>query len=194
MHVDGAYIMSGSVYPYYLKRKEEILEDIHSEFEDYRLDYPEAALDDFLKENSWLFNFYWYDIIQNPVPLNLATTTGEPFLLSKAVFEMKDKQSVISRLKNIKGFEQNKDDFVWLDKRNRDGSSTVLGNVEIKGGKLILSCNSKKRLEKGKRIVLKNVPDGIMHKADTFQDPVEVVKSLKKNRPEERENEIPMEI
>jgi hypothetical protein len=194
LHIDGKYIMSGAVYPYQVKLKEGILEDINAEFEDYRLDYPEAALDEFLKENSWLFNFYWYDMIQNPAPLNLATTTGEPFLFSKAVFEIVDKSSGMSSLQKIKGFEQDEDDFVWLDKQKKEGSATVLGNVEIKGNKLILSCNSKKRLEKGKKLILENAAEMLIHKVDTFQDPMEAVKSLKNKPPEKREDKIPMEI
>lgn len=194
LHIDSMYIMSGAVYPYHLKQKQRILEDIHAEFEDYRIDYPEAAMDDFLKKNSEIFNFYWYDIIQNPVPLNLATTTGEPFLLSKAVFEIKDKKAVMSGLEKIKGFERDKDDFVWLDKCNKEGSATVLGNIEIKNNKLNLSCNSKKRLEKGKKLILKNVPDVLIHKVDTFQDPMEAVKSLKERPSEEKTNKIPIEV
>jgi len=194
LHIDGAYIMSGSVYPYYIKRKEEILEDLHAEYADYLLDYPEAALDDFLKENSWLFNFYWYDIIQHPVPLNLATTTGEPFLVSKAIFEIKDKSVAMNSLKKIKGLEQDEDDFVWLDKPSKEGSATVLGNIEVKGSKLILSCNAKKRLEKGKKLILKNIPDALIHKADTFQDPMEAMKSLKDKPLEKPEDEIPKEV
>ncbi|HDH06365.1 MAG TPA: DUF2384 domain-containing protein [Nitrospirae bacterium] len=194
LHVDGVYIMSGSVYSYPLKQKEKILEDIHAEFEDYRLDFPDATLDDFLKESSEIFNFYWYDIIQNPTPLNLATTSGEPFLFSKAVFEIKDKQSVITGLKKTNGFERDKDDFVWLDKRNKEGSATVLGNIEIKGDKLILACNSKERLERGKKFILENIPGELIHKADTFQDPMEAMKSLKERPPNEDVNKIPMEI
>ena len=33
-----------------------------------------------------------------------------------------------------------------------------------------------------------------MHKADTFQDPIQAAKSLKDSPPKELENEIPMEI
>lgn len=194
LHIDGKHIMSGSAYPYHLNQKEEMLRDIHAEFDDYRLDYPESTLDEFLKENSWLFNFYWYDIIHNPVPMNLSTTTGEPFLLSKAVFEIKDKPAAMSGLQKIKGFEQDEDVFVWLDKQSKEGSATVLGSVEIKGDKLILSCNSKKRLEKGKKLILKNAVDVLIHKVDTFQDPIEAVKSLKNEPVKRDENEIPIEV
>ncbi len=57
LRIDGQYIMSGSVYPFPINQKEEILWDIRSEFDDYQLEYPDAALDEFLKENSWLYNF-----------------------------------------------------------------------------------------------------------------------------------------
>ncbi len=194
LHIDGKYIMSGAVYPYNLKLKDGILEDIHAEFEDYGLDYPDATLDEFLKENSWLFNFYWYDMIQHPVPLNFATTSGEPFLISESIFKIVDKSAAMSILQTIKGFEQDEDNFVWLDKQNKEGSATVLGNVEIKGNKLILSCNSKKRLEKGKKLILKSAADELSHKVDTFQDPMEAVKSLKHKPLEKHDDKIPMEI
>jgi hypothetical protein len=83
LHIDGNYILSGAVYPYHLKQKEMFLEDINAEFEYYRLDFPDATQDEFLKKNSEIFNFYWYDIIQHPTRMNLATASGEPFLYSK---------------------------------------------------------------------------------------------------------------
>ena len=100
LHVDGKYIMSGAVYPYHLRLKEIMLADIRDEYEVYRNEYPDAAMDDFLKKNNDMFNFYWYDVIQNPPPLKLHNSSGEPMLFSKAVFEIKDRDSTIKR-KNI---------------------------------------------------------------------------------------------
>lgn len=194
LHVDGMYIMSGSVYPYPLKQKERILADIYSEYEEYKQGLPAAAIDDFLKMNSDIFNFYWFDLIQNPPPLNLSTTSGEPFLFSRAVFDIKDKEAVISGLQEIKELEKDKDDFIWLDKRNKEGSATILGNVEIKEGKLILSCNSKKRLEKGKKLILENIADAVIHKADSFQDAMQALKTFKEKPESKTEEEIPMEV
>ena len=194
LHVDGTYILSGSVYPYHLRQKERILDDIRAEFEDYRLDFPEATLDEFLKKNSEIFNFYWYDIIQNPTPLKLLTTSGEPFMLSKSVFEIKDKQAVIKGLQKIKGFEQDKNGFVWFGKRDKEGSATILGNIEIKDNELILECNSKERLKRVKRLILKNIPGELIHRTETFQDPIEAIKLFKEMPPEEHVNKLPMEI
>lgn len=192
--VDGQYIMSGSVYSYHMKNKKEILDDIHAEFEDYKEEYPDASMDDFLKMNSENFNFYWYDLIQNPTPIKLHTTGGEPLLFSKAIFEIKDKEAVLNGLPKIKGFEQGKDSYIWYDKRNKEGSATILGRAEIKDNKLILESNSKKRLEKGKKLIVEALSDAIVHKVDTFQDPMEAMKSVKESSLEKPENELPMEI
>lgn len=194
LYVDGMFIMSGSVYPYHLKLKERMLEDIYAEFEDYRHDYPVATLDEFQKKNSEIFNFYWYDIIQNPTPMKFTTTTGEPLLFSKAVFEIKDKQVVISGLQKIKGFKQDKEGFVWLAKRDKEGSATVLGNIGIKGDTLILECNSKKRLERGKKLILENALGALIYRIDSFQDPMQALKSHKGKPEKNIENEIPIEI
>ncbi|MCJ7482498.1 MAG: SEC-C domain-containing protein [Thermodesulfovibrionales bacterium] len=192
--VDGSYIMSGAVYPYHLKLKDRILNDIQGEFEDYKMDYPDASMDVFLKNNSEIFNFYWYDIILNPTPIKLHTTSGEPMLFSKALFEIKDREAVINGLPKIKGFERNKDAFTWYDKRDKEGSATILGRAEIRGDKLILESNSQKRLEKGKKLILGALSDAIVHKVDTFQDPMQAMESVKESSLEKPENELPMEI
>ncbi|RJQ47688.1 MAG: DUF2384 domain-containing protein [Nitrospiraceae bacterium] len=194
IYIDGKYIMSGSVYPYPLKQKERILADIHSEFEDYRLDYPEAAMDDFLKMESDIFNFYWYDLIRNPMLPSLHTTTGEPMILSKTVFEIRDKEAVINGLMNITDFEQTGEDYLWFAKKNKEGSATILGRIEFKEARLILECNSKKRLEKGKKLILEALSDSLIHKIDTFQDPMKALKECEKKPHKESANEIPMEI
>lgn len=194
LHVDGKYIMSGAVYPYHLRLKEIMLADIHEEYEVYRNEYPDAAMDDFLKKSSDMFNFYWYDVIQNPPPLKLHTTSGEPMLFSKAVFEIKDRDSTIKGLSKIKGFEKDKEGFVWYDKRNKEGSATILGNIDIKDDRLILECNSKERLDKGKKLILDALLGSIVHKADTFQDPLEAMKSYKENLPEKPKSELPFEV
>ncbi|MBA4349106.1 MAG: hypothetical protein C0415_03840 [Thermodesulfovibrio sp.] len=192
--VDGMYIMSGSVYPYPLKQKERILADIYSEYEEYKQDFPDATIDDFLKKNSDIFNFYWYDLIQNPPPMKFSTTSGEPLLFSKAIFEIKDKEDVINGLKQIEGFEQDKNGFGWFDKRDKDGSATIFGNIEIKGDTLTLECNSKERLERGKKLILENTSGAISHKIDSFQDPMQALKSHEGKSEKKKENEIPMEI
>jgi hypothetical protein len=195
LHLDGQYTMSGAVYPYAVRRKEEIISEIKEDFEGFKSEYPDGTLDDYLKKNSDYFVFLWYEPIQNPPPFpKLATTTGEAFLFSKAHFNFKDRSSVIESLKTIREFEKEKgDEFVWLAERDKDGSATMLGRIEVKDKNLLLECNSKERLERGKKLLLDHV-SGLTHKIDTFEDPEQAMKSSK-NRPSfTPANEIPMEI
>jgi hypothetical protein len=192
--IDGSYIMSGSVYPYNLRQKERLLSDIHAEYENYKLEYPGASMDDFLKKNSENFNFYWYDSIQNPTPMHFFTTGGEALLFSNAIFEIEDGEAVTKGLLKIKGFKQEEDSFAWFDKRDKEGSATILGRVEIRGNELILGCNSKERLERGKKLILEHLSNAVAHKEDTFTDPMEAMKSYKESPPEKPVNVIPMEI
>jgi hypothetical protein len=192
--IDGQHIMSGAVYPYHLKMKQWILEDIAGEYEDYKQEFPDATMDQFLKENSDIFNFYWYDLIQNPPPLKMQNTSGEALLFSKAVFEIRDKDAVVKGLPEIKGFEQDQEGYVWHGKKAKGGGKTIYGNLEIRGSRLTLETNSKKRLEQGKKLIIEGLGDAIVHKADSYQDPMEAIKSHKGKPTHEPKNTIPMDV
>jgi hypothetical protein len=192
--IDGQHIMSGAAYPYHLKMKQWILEDIAGEYEDYKQEFPDATMDQFLKENSDIFNFYWYDPIQNPPPLKMQNTSGEALLFSKAVFEIRDKDAVVIGLPKIKGFEQDQEGYVWHGKKAKGGGKTIYGNLEIKGSRLTLETNSKKRLEQGKKLIIEGLGDAIVHKADSYQDPMEAIKSHKGKSTHEPKDTIPMDV
>lgn len=193
--IDGQYIMSGSVFPYSIIMKQKILDDIMNEYGEYIEEFPDGSMDRFLKESGDLFNFHWYFPIQYPPPPpKLHTTSGEPVLISKALFEIKDHEAIKTGLPKIKGFEQDRDVFTWYDKRKSDGSATILGTIEIKGTKLTLECHSKKRLERGKKLLVGALSTAIVHKIDSFQDPMEAMKSLKDRSSKPPEDELPMEI
>jgi len=192
--IDGQHIMSGAVYPYHLKMKQRMLEDIAGEYEDYKQEFPDATMDQFLKENSDIFNFYSYDPIQKPPPLKMQNTSGEALLFSKAVFEIRDKDAVVIGLPKIKGFEQDQEGYVWHGKKAKGGGKTIYGNLEIKRSRLTLETNSKKRLEQGKKLILKGLGDAIVHKADSYQDPMDAIKSHKGKPTHKPKDTIPMDV
>jgi hypothetical protein len=192
--IDGQYVISGSSFPYSIMMKQKILDDIMDEYREYQEEFSDGTMDMFLKESGDIFNFHWYFPIQNPPPpLNLHTTSGEPVVFSEALFEIKDHEAVRIGLPTIKGIEQDQDDYTWYDKRKQDGSATILGTVEIKDNKLTLVSNSKKRLQRGKKLILGAVGGAVVHKIDTFQDPMEAIKAHKEQSPE-HEDDLPMEV
>lgn len=193
--IDGQYIMSGSVFSYSIISKQKILDDIKEEYQDYLDESPGGTMNLFLKESGDIFNFHWYSPIQNPPPPpRLYTTTGEPVVISRAVFEIRDHEAIVNAFPKIKGFERNEDQYTWYDRRKPDGSATVLGTVKIRGNKLTLECNSKKRLERGKKLIVGAAGASVIHKADTFQDPVVAMKEYQDKPPKAPEKELPMEL
>ena len=191
----GQYIVSGSAFPYSIISKQKILDDIKEEYQDYLDESPGGTMDLFLKESGDIFNFHWYFPIQNPPPPpRLYTTTGEPVVISKAVFEIRDHEAVVNALPRIKGFERSEEQYTWYDRRKPDGSATVLGTVNIWDNKLTLECNSRKRLERGKKLIVGAAGDAVFHQADTFQDPVAAMKEYQDKPPRSPEKELPMEL
>ena len=151
-------------------------------------------MDQFLKESGEIFNFYWYDPIQNPPPMKLRNTSGEAMLFSKAIFEIRNMEAVAKGLPEIKGFEQNQEGYAWHGKKAKSGGITILGNIQIQGKKLTLETNSKKRLEKGKKLIAEGLQNAVIHKADSFQDPMEAIKTGKGSSSRDPEDKISMEF
>jgi hypothetical protein len=193
--IDGQYIMSGSVFPYSIIAKQKIIDDVKEEYQDYLDEFPDGTMDMFLKESGDIFNFHWYFPIQHPPPPpNLYTTTGEPVVLSKAVFDIRDHEAVGNGLPGIKGFEQSEEGYTWYDKRKPDCTRTILGTVKVQDNRLVLECNSRKRLERGKKLIVGAVGGAVFHRADSFQDPIEAMKQYEGKPPRTPEKEIPIEI
>ena len=179
LHLDGDYIMSGSVYPYPLRIKEDIIADINGSFKKYRKDHPDDSVRDFLKRNGVLFNQHWCEVLRKPLRPALVTKDGESMVFCTALFEIKDEKGAIDGLKTMANLaEVEKGRFHWLDEPESDGSATILGTIGLTDDSLKLECRSKERLERGKSLILDALGDFVAHKIDTFQDPYQALKNL----------------
>jgi hypothetical protein len=192
LQVDGQYIMSGAGYPYPITVKDDILGDILYTYNRHKKRDPDVSMDGFLKANGEHFNFYWYDLIQNPPKVKLATTDREPMVISKAYYEFEDRESVVEALKNTDGFEENGNGFIWVRKKSED-EATILGRAYFDRKTLILECNSKERLKKGKEIIRKHI-SGARHKVDSYEDIYKHFDSLKEKPSQKPLSDIPFEV
>lgn len=189
LRLDGRHIMSGCGYPYPLGQKEGIIDFIKRDYKNYKQEFPKADKKKYLKDTSDMFNFFWYDIIQNPNIPKLVTTTGEPLLLSKAIFDITDKEAVINGLKTVREFQQEEDgNFIWVNEQD-----TILGTIFVKERRLKLECNSKERLERGKKIILEALHGFVSHRADEYEDVIQAMKA-RKEKPAKPTDEMPLAI
>ena len=122
--------------------------------------------------------------------LRFSNTDGEEFLLSEAVYKMVDETAAIEALRECPEFQEDEPDhFVWLNMKK-----TVLGNLRIRRNELVLECNSKERLERGK-LLLSSAGQSLRHLRDEFTTQKEL-KSRAAAAPERRslKEEIPKEV
>ncbi len=194
LQLDGNTIMTGCIYPYPVHDKKAIIDHLKKSFKEYRKDFPEGTMRKFLKQNSDIFNYYWYENMRRPFSPVLMTTSGEPMVFCNALFDIRDRERVRDVLGKMEELEEEgKDVLVWLDKRKDDGPATVLGTISVKNATLKLECNSRERLDRGKMLFLSRLGDLIIHKADTIQDPYQDMKDMPAS-PRKTESGIPKEI
>jgi hypothetical protein len=193
LQVDGLYIMSGAAYPYPINFKDSILRNLLSLYKHYRKKASDLGIDTFLKANGPPFNFYWYDLVRNPPKPKLATTDGEPMVVCKAYYELEDKGLVLEALRKTEEFEEEKSQFAWLGKRDKDGGAKMLGRVFFDGETLILECNSRERLKRGKEVIQEHIL-GVRHKVDSYEDIYKHLDSLKEKPTQKPPSDIPIEV
>jgi len=177
LHIDDRYIICGSIYPYPVKEKPQIINAVMNEYRDFKEENPTATLRDCLKIVGSLFNDIWYDIVRSDRLPGIRTKTGEPFMLCKTTFTFSNRKEVVRRLKASKELEDDNDGgFIWLEEPGKDGS-TIFGMISIKGKSLILECMSKKRMKMGKELIQKILGDMVSHRSNSVKDPYEVLGS-----------------
>ncbi|MBI4734036.1 MAG: SEC-C domain-containing protein, partial [Rubrobacteridae bacterium] len=211
LHIDGNHIISGGVFGYPRMQKNSLLQEINGNFDAVNDFMEYDSLRDYLKENGEIFNHMWVRTILNPQLPEMCTSTGEPLLISKSLFKIKDedeKAKVIAKLKEIdnlekqdaKGVKRSIDRFMWYgdrDGRDETDSSTIFGSVIIEGLDLTLETNSKERLEKGKSVLLGDMDDAVAHRTDVFQDIFQAMEEFEQkaaSREKQQNDEIPPEI
>ncbi|MBS3908325.1 MAG: SEC-C domain-containing protein [Actinobacteria bacterium] len=179
LEIDGEWAMSGSIYSYHRHRKEYILDELKGDFELIACEHPDLTMREFLKENGDLFNYFWYEPLLYPELPRIETSSGEQVIISKARFDVADKDALITALAAIDGFERQEDAFAWVGETEHMDGLCLLGQVVFEGDRLVLETNSRERLEKGKALISEHAAGLVMHKADEFQDILQALEDRK---------------
>jgi hypothetical protein len=128
--------------------------------------------------------------------LRLSNTDGEELLFSKAVYALLDEAAAMSALRGCAEFqsefdEEEREYFVWLNQKK-----TLLGNLRIERNELVLDCNSRGRIERGKLLLSSIAGESLRHLRDEFTTQKEIKSQVaaapRNSRP--RESEIPKEV
>ena len=134
--------------------------------------------------------------------LRLSNTEGDELLFSKSVYKVLDEAAATAALRRRPEFQDESDQteftpaearqhFVWLNERK-----TVLGNIHIGAGELVLECNSRQRMERGKLLLANIAGESLRHLRDEFTTQKELKSraAAAPRGPRPRQEEIPKEV
>ncbi len=170
--LDDTWIISGAVYPFVRRDKEYLLHELLDDFEGYRIDGEVESLDDYLKSEGAMFNYLWMEALQPPAMPTLSTTTGEAMVFATTRYRLGDAgkaQKILGRSKEFDHDEEN-DVYLWLGPNRKKTMPVILGTVTFGDDFLVLECQSKERLERGKESLERLLKGEISHPLDSFED------------------------
>ena len=105
--------------------------------------------------------------------LRMATAEGDPLVFSKAVYEVLDEAAFRRAAESSPVHASDEDgDFSWFEApaTSDDEPRRVLGHLRIQGGRLLLECQSRQRLERGRTALASLAPGALKHLGDEFTD------------------------
>jgi tetratricopeptide (TPR) repeat protein len=170
------------------------LEPLHQWMEQ---DREETGLEwrEYLKGNWPRIRRRSFDLAANwAESLRLSNTEGEEILFSKAVYKVIDEAAAIEALHQCPELKSESSEpepphFVWLNRQK-----TVLGNIHIEKGELVLESNSRERMERGKLLLSSLAGESLRHQRDEFTTQKEIKsRAAAAPRSARREEEIPKE-
>jgi len=195
LHIDGDWILTGAIYLYLVQQKEQVLHKIKNAFKKYKEAVPHATLHEFLKTEGYLFNHLWMETRSEISDPRLINASGEPVVISKAIYQIQDRVGLeqgLSALDDLERVEENQ--FLWLDHSKDKERPSILGTLTITGDTLAVEANSRERLLRAKERVATAARNAVHHQADSFQDPKQAAVDSRTNSVSSAGEEIPREI
>ena len=107
--------------------------------------------------------------------LQVVNKEGDPLEFSSATYQVLDEAAATAALRTVPGFEEETQPadspdvraFAWLEEGTSPRSS--FGRIEIRGGRLKLECNSRRRLARGRELIEAAAGGALKHLADSYR-------------------------
>ena len=104
-------------------------------------------------------------------PKQVLSAEGDEVVFSKAHYEVLDEEALRHALDTSKSMVRDDDDhYGWVDeKEDASAARRAFGHLEIANGELILECQTRQRLERGKELLRHLAGEALRHKGDDFR-------------------------
>ena len=187
----GATLLAGGILALGAARKEELLAALSTELDRIRHERPGLPEAELHALAAGVFQRHRAALREQPLP-QLMTSDGEEMVFCTARYTVRDAAEVRRRLAASRQFDPDGRgrEFVWIGTRN---GGPVLGHLKLTPQKLRLDCNSRERLERGRKLLAKLLGDLVWHRGDAFESVAEKLlrERVRKERDGDRGPEHP---
>jgi ferredoxin len=113
VEVDGRFVIE-SLFPFPAAEKDGLMRGLAREYRSYLRAHPEASREAFLKERGYWFHHYALALARRPPP-QLVTAEGDPLLLCRARYRVRDVSATVAALRRAPGLYVRTEEPVCLE-------------------------------------------------------------------------------
>ena len=179
--------------------------DLLGEFRRWIEDESRAAgqtEDEFVRANSHRLHRMVYEIHGTRRDnLKIVNREGETFEFARANYQVLDESALLAKLRALEDLREEPDSeepdayhFGWLEVGGDKDMRASYGHVAIRDGRLRLESNSRKRLQRGRRMLERQAKGCLKHLGDSFESVQSAMKRLEGEKPAEQPKSIPPEV
>ncbi len=181
---DKHWEIEGGLYNYPARTKTFLLKALRKKHKQYGKNTPENRDDTaFFKWAGVYFNHWWLDLVAFPETPTVLTPEQDEFVVTRVIFDQKDKEKLCAALDACHEFELNgSDQYTW-------GADTpefrrIMGSLLLRKQRAILETTSKERGERGRKLLEGIAGDALRYRMTEYQDLKQALKSApKKGKP-----------
>ncbi|SPE35390.1 putative SEC-C motif domain protein [Candidatus Sulfopaludibacter sp. SbA6] len=153
------------------------------------------------------YSHRWYRVVtelhqETMRDLKMVNAEGDAIVFSSAAYEILDEEALVAALSSVKVFEDTSSardpagerNFGWMESA-AEGQRRAYGHIQIRGGRLKLETNSRRRLEIGRQLLEKNAGSFLKHLRDSFKSAEAAMQRMSREGPREPKGSgIPPEV
>ena len=174
------YVMEGSVLAFPALAVEEILRELRSAHRAFKRRSPGEDHRAFFKWIGPLLHDIWLDeVVLRPGP-RFVTPEGDPVVFARVTFDVADRTRLAARLAGHPELIQHDETtYAWAEPNVAGSPRRSLGTFSIHENRLVLEAMSKKRAERGRRLLEELARDAVRFRSERYTDAGEAVRALR---------------
>lgn len=172
---DGELVFETLPYSFPAAIKDDLMKDLRAAHKRYLREFPDKGIEAFFKTAVPLLHQTWVDHVAMPPRPKIMTTTGEPMIIAKVVFDLLDRDGAIRALAARQDFvEQSDGCYLWLEPAGDKQRS--IGTILIEEKRVVCETLSRRRAEKARDELSSLCGAAVRFRAISYQDIAQALK------------------